>query len=149
LNAWAGRSIFQVRALCELFLATLFHYRDQEKFKLHEFVVMPNHAHLLISPSPSVTLERSVQFIKCGFSFRAAKEAKFRGEIWQRGYVDHRIRDCRDYAYHREYIHQNPVRARLALAPEDYRFSSAHPAYSLDAIPQGLKPISLAAVRHD
>jgi len=144
INAWAGRCVFQVHSLCELFVDTLFRYRGQGKFRLHEFVLMPNHVHLLISPSEGLTLERSVQFIKGGFSFRAAKEAGFRGEIWQRGYVDHRIRDSQDYAHHREYIHHNPVRARLALAPGDYQFSSANSVYTLDPVPQGLKPGSVS-----
>jgi putative transposase len=145
LNTSNGRSIFQVHRLCDLFLSTLKNYRTQQKFSLHEFVLMPNHIHLLLSPLGETTLERSVQLIKGGFSFRARKEAGFNGEVWQRGYVDHRVRDARDYAYHRQYIHQNPLRSGLVSVAKEFLFSSANPIYRLNLIPQGLKPGSCAS----
>jgi putative transposase len=142
MNAWSGRSLFQVHRFCYLLLSTLQNYREQQKFQIHEFVLMPNHVHLLLTPAADFTLERSVQLIKGGFSFRVAREAEFRGEVWQRSYVDHRIRDSRDYSFHREYIHQNPVRARLASVPAEYQFSSANSLHILDPAPLGLKPRS-------
>jgi len=59
-----------------LFLDVLFHYWQQQKYLLHDFVVMPDHFHLLITPI--VTLERAMQLIKGGFSFRAKRELGFR-----------------------------------------------------------------------
>jgi REP element-mobilizing transposase RayT len=53
--------------MAKLLIDVLFHYREQEKYLLHEFVVMPNHFHLLITPSPPATLQRAMQFIKGGF----------------------------------------------------------------------------------
>lgn len=136
-----GKSIFQSERMAVLLLETLNGYRAQGKFQLHEFVVMRNHVHLLLTPGKEVTLERVVQFIKRGFSFRAGRELGFRGEIWQRGCVDHRIRDFADYVSHREYIHMNPVRAHLCESAAVFPYSSANPVYSLDAAPQRLKPI--------
>jgi putative transposase len=46
----------------------LLSYREQHKYLLHEFVLMPDHFHLLITPT--LTLERALQLIKGGFSFR-------------------------------------------------------------------------------
>ena len=65
-----------------LLVEVLLHYRAERKYLLHEFVVMPDHFHLLLTPV--VTLERAVQFIKGGFSYRAKKEGIFAGEIWER-----------------------------------------------------------------
>ena len=73
LSAYQRQSLFQSIRVTELFLSTLFSYRDQNKFLVHEFVVMPNHVHLLITPQSRVTLERAIQFINGGFSFRAGK----------------------------------------------------------------------------
>jgi putative transposase len=101
---------------------------------------MTNHVHFLITPAENVTIEKAMQFIKGGFSYRAKKELGVNSEIWQRGYVDHRIRDANDYAQHREYIRANPVRGHLAETPEGFRYSSAYPEYTLDVAPQGLKP---------
>ena len=44
------RSLFQVEAHAELFIETLQHYRREGHFKLHAFVVMPDHVHFLITP---------------------------------------------------------------------------------------------------
>lgn len=140
-RAWEGRTIFQVERLADLMLETLFHYRFLRKYQLHEFVVMPNHLHLILSPADDVTLERTMQCIKGGFSHRAGQEYG-RMEIWQRGYVDHRIRDAADFIRHKEYIWFNPVRARLAERPQDYRYSSAYAGFNLDPVPQWLKPRS-------
>ena len=68
--------------MATLFLETLTGYRAQGKFFLHEFALMPDHVHLLLSPCGEITVERAVQLIKGGFSFRAGKELGFRGEIW-------------------------------------------------------------------
>jgi putative transposase len=51
------------------------------KFVIHEFVVMPNHIHLLMTIPQNQTLEQSMQLIKGSFSFRASKELGFKGEI--------------------------------------------------------------------
>ncbi len=81
-----------------------------------------------------------MQFIKGGFSHRAGKELGITREIWQRGYVDHRVRDAQDYVGHREYIRFNPVKAHLTDTPEAYPYSSASLGFQLDPMPQGLKP---------
>ncbi len=144
LSAYQRQSLFQSVRLTELFLSTLFSHRDQNKFNVHEFVVMPNHVHLLITPQLGLTLERTIQFIKGGFSFRAGKELGMKKEIWHRSYVDHRIRDAVDYSSHRDYIWLNPVKAHLSDKAQGFAFSSASGTFRLDPAPQGLKPLTHA-----
>jgi putative transposase len=115
------RRLFQHTPTAELLLDTLQHYRREGLYKLHAFVVMPDHIHLLLTPT-EITLERTLQLIKGGFSRRLASKLP----IWQRGFTDGRIRDRQDFATHRDYIHHNPVRSRLCQRAEDYPFSSAH-----------------------
>jgi putative transposase len=97
---------------------------------------MPDHLHALITPGDEISLERVMQFIKGGFSFRLHA----RGPVWQASFSNHRVRDCEDYQKHREYIRLNPVRARLVARAEEYPYSSAAGRLSLDPVPQGLKP---------
>jgi putative transposase len=94
---------------------------------------------------PLVTLERSLQLIKGGFSFRARKELGFGGEIWQPSFYDRRVRDWQEYCAFREYIRSNPVKKRLVVAPERYPHGSANPEIALDAAPQRLKPLRASA----
>jgi putative transposase len=131
--------LLQSERMASLLVEVFYHYREQRKFLLHEFVVMPNHFHLLITPAES--LERAMQLVKGGFSFRAKRELKFEGEIWQSSYYDRRVRDSEEYKKIEHYIRQNPVRARLVENAADYPFSSANLRWSLDEVPQRLKPL--------
>ena len=135
-----GKRLLQSDRMARLFLQVLYFYRRQEKYLLHEFVVMPNHIHLLISPAPDVTLERASQLIKGRFSFEAGKRFGMTGDLWQRSFHDRRVRDLDEYMKCRKYIHSNPVKAGLVINPADYRYSSAYPGFKLDPIPQWLKP---------
>ena len=121
--------IFQKTANAELFIATLQHYRSEGRYKLHAFVVMPDHIHLILTPT-AITLERAVGLIKGGFSQRLGSQLP----VSQRGFTDHRIRDQADMETRRSYLHMNPVRAGLIQGPELYLFSSA---YRLAADPSG------------
>ena len=139
---WERRAIFRSDRAGQLFLSTLFSYRDRGVFQLYEFVIMPDHFHLLLGPKPTVALERAMQFIKGGYSHRFMKEIGSRMEIWERSFTNHRVRDEADFEKHRSYIHLNPVRAGLVKLPKDYPYSSAHPGFSLDEAPQRLKPVA-------
>jgi putative transposase len=123
-------------------LDTMFNYRDRGIFELYEFVVMPDHIHLLLAPKAGVALERAMQFFKGGFSHRFMKETGSRMEIWQKSFTNHRIRDLADFEKHRRYIHMNPVRAGLVEFPKYYPFSSAHPGFVVEGAPQRLKPVA-------
>src|SRR5215831_20510703 len=105
------RNILQSDRMAGLLVDVLLHYRKNQKYLLHEFVVMPDHFHLLITPLES--LERAMQLIKGGFSFRAKKELGFMHEIWQPSFYDRRVRDAEEYFAFREYIRQNPRKRGL------------------------------------
>ncbi len=136
-DTWERRALFHAESWARLFFKTLLLHRG-EAYLLHEFVLMPDHFHLLITPL--VALEKVVQLIKGRFSYQAKKELGSNMEIWRRGFADHRIRDAEDYDKHLHYIHLNPVKKHLCASPVEYRYSSAYPGWKLDPIPQGLKP---------
>jgi putative transposase len=133
------RRLFVVESYARLFLKTLYGYRRQGRFEFHAFVVMPEHVHLLLTPALDVTLERSIQFIKGGYSHALGVELARKGEVWQRGFSDHRIRDAADFDAHRGYIHENPVKRGLVEAAPDYRYCSAYPGFKLDSWPSAAK----------
>ncbi|HEV2647006.1 MAG TPA: transposase [Acidobacteriaceae bacterium] len=123
---------FQRTQNAELFIATLFRYRDQRKFHLHAFVVMPDYVHILCTPSIDQTTSRCVQLIKGGYSFAAREQSP--GEIWHSGYFEHHVRDAEDYAAQLKYIENNPHRKNYIDYPH------VHLAYpnQLDELPPHL-----------
>ena len=137
-STWQRRALFRNARWAELFVETLQSYRGRG-YLLHEYVLMPDHFHVLITPT--VTLERSVQFLKGGFSYRVKKELGSPMEIWQPGFSDHRIRDWDDFQVHVGYIYRNPVRRGLAEKATDYAYCSAFLGSLKDEAPQWLKPL--------
>ena len=61
-NLFERKQLFQVEKIARLFLEVLFNYRKEKKYLLHEFVVMPDHFHLILTPT-GITLERAMQFM--------------------------------------------------------------------------------------
>ena len=115
------RSLFQVTATAELFEKTILDYRNQAKFLLHAFVIMPDHFHALITPASDVSLEKAMQFIKGGFSFRL----KSKHDVWMRSFNESQIATEEKFLSCPRYIEENPVRRGLVAAPDEYSFSSA------------------------
>lgn len=136
------RTLLQSDRSADLFVRVLYEYRSQRKFRLHEFVVMPDHFHALITVECDMAIERAVQFIKGGFAFRAGRELGFRAPVWQKGFSEVRIRDASEFLRTSEYIRNNPVARCLVAEAEQYPYSSAYPGVGLDPAPQGLKPIT-------
>ena len=99
---------------------------NARRFKIHDFVVMPNHLHLLVTLDRTLSIEKAVQLVKGGFSYRARTELEFRGEIWQVGFSEIRIFDRESFLKHRSYISNNPVEAGLAKTAEEYPYCSAY-----------------------
>lgn len=126
--------------MARLLLDHLQEDRSKGRFFLHEFVIMPDHFHAILTPAQDVSLEKAFQYIKGGFTYRAKRELNYPFLVWQEGPTNHRIRDEEDYDQHREYIHNNPVKAGLCRVASDYPYSSAYPGVSLDPAPVWLKP---------
>jgi putative transposase len=140
------RNLLQSDRAAGLFIDVLYGYRSQDKYLLHEFVVMPDHFHALITLGREMTVERAMQLIKGGFAFRAGRELGFAAPVWQKGFSE--VRTLTSEAFQRQcsYIRNNPVRQGLVTFPNDYLFSSASSQFELDPPPQRLKPRSLDAL---
>jgi putative transposase len=112
-----GRALLQSDRNAMLFIDVLRSCVAGKKFKVHDFVVMPDHIHLLVTVSGEMSIEKAVQFIKGGFSYRLKKELGYCGEVWQKGFSEVRVNDEGSFAKHREYIAQNPVKRGLVSEP--------------------------------
>lgn len=71
-GTFCKKYLLQSDRMAQLFCDKLFAYRNEGKFLLHAFVVMPNHVHLLFAVPEGLTLERVMQFIKVAFPMMPA-----------------------------------------------------------------------------
>jgi putative transposase len=97
---------------------------DRRHYRLHAYVIMPNHVHLLLDPLlPIPQITRTIK----GVSARAANSLLDRSgkPFWQDESFDHWIRNEAEFVRVTHYIENNPVKAGLAASAQDWRWSSA------------------------
>lgn len=92
--------------------------------RLHAFVVMPNHVHLLATPIvPLPELTESLRTLTAARA-RAMLDLT-EGPFWHEESYIRMVRYGREFEEIRNYIEENPVRAGLAREPGEYLWSSA------------------------
>jgi putative transposase len=135
-----GNQFLAQLEIADLIVAKLFELQSADLCEVDSFVVMPNHVHVLWTPTGS--LSDLMQRLKGSTAAAANRLLGRSGEkFWQDEAFDRQIRNEPEARRIRAYIHNNPVRAGLVNAPELYRWSSAwggdglHPA-------QGFSPQS-------
>ncbi len=98
----------------------------EKRYRLREWVVMPNHVHVLFWPMPNYLVGEVVKSWKQFTSLRAKRLLGLpAGRFWQPEPFDHWVRNDEERARIARYIRHNPVTARLCIQPEDWRWSSA------------------------
>ena len=117
-----GKRLLQSERNAMLFIETLRSYVAARKFQVHDFVVMPDHVHLLLTVHGDMTIEKAMQFIKGGFSYRLKKELGYSGEVWQHGFSEVRVNDRESFLKHQEYIAENPMKAALTDFPNEFPY---------------------------
>lgn len=114
----------QTERMANLFIDVLRHYMREKRFTVHDFVVMPDHVHVLLSLGTDLSIEKAVQMIKGNFSFRAKKELGYTWDVWQKGFSEVRVSREESFIRHQHYIDENPVKAGLAPSAEEYPYCS-------------------------
>ncbi len=100
---------------------------ERQRYELRAWVVMPNHAHVVVWPMPGHTLSDILHSWK---SYTAHEINKLLPKrivpFWQSESYEHLIRDDEDMRRCCHYTLMNPVTACLCARPEDWKWSSAH-----------------------
>ncbi|MBZ5620409.1 MAG: transposase [Acidobacteriia bacterium] len=143
-----GRALLQSERNATLMIDVLRSYVAARKFCLHDFVVMPDHVHVLLTVGADMTIEKAMQFIKGGFSNRLKKECGYLGDVWQRGFSEVRVENPQSFLKHRDYIAANPVRgACFSLMPQGFCDNrNAGWARQLAAFAEGSAPRAASSV---
>ena len=102
----------------------LLHF-DGKRYFVHAWVIMPNHIHVLLTPTQGVKLGDIIRGWKSFSSCKANQILGRKGAFWQVDYFDRFIRNADHFEYAKYYIENNPVKARLCSDITDWKFSSA------------------------
>jgi REP element-mobilizing transposase RayT len=130
LDQGHGECLFRRPEITSLATEALHHYQGKQ-YELDEWVVMPNHVHIILWPKPNFTLSEILKGRKRHIARQANLILRRTGEtFWQRESYDHWIRNDEEKSRIRSYIRMNPVNARLCKAPEEWKWSSAWPGWT-------------------
>ena len=134
LDGGAGTCWLNQPRIATLVRDALQHF-DGERYHLHAWVLMPNHVHVLLTPTGSFGVGNIVRAWK-SFTAKAANQILNRtGQFWQADYFDRAVRDERHFAAAVAYIEGNPARAGLCGQDGAWPWSSAACRPSSDGRP--------------
>jgi putative transposase len=122
----AGRRLFQSARNANLLIDVLRRCAVAREFQLHDFVIMPDHVHLLVTVNDKMTIEKAMQLIKGRFSYLMKRDHGYLGEVWQRGFSEARAHNETSLKRYCEYIAENPTKAGLAASADEYPYCFAY-----------------------
>jgi putative transposase len=120
LDSCHGRCLLRRPELSKIVAASLLHF-DGARYRMGDFVVMPNHVHLLaVFPTEDAMREQCDSWLHYT-AVQINRAIREKGKLWQQEPFDHLVRSAEQYEYLRQYIANNPQTARLKPGEYYYR----------------------------
>jgi putative transposase len=137
--------VFVETKYCDIFVANIRHYQEIYQFKIYGYVIMPTHFHWIVQIEPNRgTISDIMRDIKKFTAWDVMEALEHDGrdallrlfkqkavglqqrrKFWMSRFDDEFIRNREMILTKLEYIHNNPLKAGLAVNQEDYKYSSA------------------------
>lgn len=112
LDAGHGECVLRDSKLAGIVADSLLHF-DGDRYAMGDFVIMPNHVHLLVGGLARDAMLKQVKSWKKWAALEINKYLGRRGRLWQDESFDHLVRSEAAFEKFRNYIAENPVRAKL------------------------------------
>jgi len=112
LDTCHGRCLLRRPDLARIVADSLLHF-DGRRYRMGDFVVMPNHVHLLAAFATADDMERQFDSWLHYTAYRVHQQIGEKGHFWQQEPFDHLVRSVEQYEYLRTYVADNPRKARL------------------------------------
>ncbi|HYG29996.1 MAG TPA: transposase [Allosphingosinicella sp.] len=107
-----------------LYLGLLRYWCSKARTQVWAWCLMPNHVHLILVPAHEDGLRAALGPAHRRYTWEINQREGWRGHLWQSRFASFPMAEAHVHACLR-YVELNPVRARLAARPEDWRWSSA------------------------
>lgn len=122
LDVGYGSCALRREEIARIVAKSLNHFHGQ-RMLTGDFVIMPNHVHVLLRPLPGFELEEILHSIKNYTANEINRVLKTNESFWQRQSYDHVARDYEQLEAYQKYIGANPAKANLGEG--EYIYSSA------------------------
>jgi putative transposase len=120
LDLCHGRCLLRRPELAQIVADSLLHF-DGERYRMGDFIIMPNHVHLLAVFSTAGVMKDQCDSWLHYTAFRINRTIDHKGKFWQQEPFDHLVRNPAQYDYLRRYIADNPHKAGLTVSKYLYR----------------------------
>ncbi len=107
-----------------IFYKALNQITNEFNFRVHSFVLMNNHYHLIGSTDQTHPLPKIMQWLQLYVTKEINKSSKRINHIFGGPYKASLIKNQNYYYHAHRYVYQNPVRSKITLTPYDYKFST-------------------------
>lgn len=119
LDTCHGRCLLRQPELARIVADSLLHF-DGQRYRMGDFVVMPNHVHLLAAFATADAMKEQCDSWLHYTAYRINEAIGEKGEFWQQEPFDHLVRSAEQYEYLRQYIADNPLKAGLKHGEYSY-----------------------------
>lgn len=119
LDAGHGTCLLRDEVLRKEIVASLLH-DDQKRYELGDFVIMPNHVHVLLKPLQPESASVLIGPVKGASSHRINQIQQTAGMLWMDESFDHVVRSLESLEKFQRYIAANPVKAGLSEGEYTY-----------------------------
>ena len=120
LDTCHGACYLKKPQIAEIVANTLMHF-DTDRYRMGDFVVMPNHVHLLCVFWDDDSMRKQFDSWQKFSATMINRNLGRKGKFWQGDPFDHLVRNPEQYDYLRDYIADNPRRAFLKEGEYYYR----------------------------
>jgi putative transposase len=121
LDACHGACVLRRPEISDVVERSLMHF-DGERYDLTDFIVMPNHVHVLAAFSDEEAMLVQCESWKHFTAVKINRALGRKGRFWQQDGFDHLVRSLEQFEHYRDYIAENPRRAHLGR--NEYRHLS-------------------------
>ncbi|WP_254507597.1 transposase [Anatilimnocola floriformis] len=120
LDTCQGACVLKRPELARAVSDSLLHF-DGQRYKMGDFVIMPNHVHLLaVFPTEQAMFDQCDSWMHFT-AVQINRALGSQGKFWQSEPFDHLVRTAEQYEYLRQYIADNPLKAQLLPGEYIYR----------------------------
>ena len=133
--------LFGEHGCCQIVIDGISFLRTRLGHRVHAYVLMPDHMHLVVTPRDGGNVSQVMHSLKLYTSRQIGALLGSKGGIWQARFYERILRTPKDVEGALAYVHNNPVNARLAESPEDYKWSSFQACVLGESTPIEIDPL--------
>jgi len=142
INTWldegAGSCILRNPKISKIVADSMMHF-DGERYVLNEWVIMPNHVHVLVTPKSGFTLASILHSWKSYSAQQINKSLSKNSAVWKQESYDHIVQNTEELNNIRKYIRNNPAKIGITVHHSGSRQDACDTAPQASSLPKVIK----------